>query len=120
MRAGDLRLQTDLTKDVLFKVLQRLFRDARSSIEEQGFNTLFLALGMLEFTVPGDREPWRAPLLLHPAQLLRRGARADFSLAAYEDDSKTNLNQHATKKKKKKKNHQLLMSTCSSSSATCI
>lgn len=89
-RAGDPRLQTDLPKDVLLQVLQRLFRDARSSIEDQGFNVLFLACGMLEYVLPGEREAWRAPLLLHPVALLRRGARADFSLEAFEDDVRVN------------------------------
>src|SRR5207237_332660 len=82
-RTGDTRLQTDLTKDVLQKVLVKLSREARSSIEEQGFNTLFLALGMLEWTIPPESDVWRAPLLLFPVSLVGRGARGDVALAAY-------------------------------------
>ncbi len=90
LRTGDTRLQTDLGRDVLDKVLKTLWRDSRASIEEQGFNTLFLAMGMLEFTVPPERDLWRAPLLLFPVQLIRRGARAEFALAAYEDEARIN------------------------------
>src|SRR5262245_47960183 len=89
-RTGDTRLQTDLGKDALQKVLVKLSREARSSLEEQGFNTLFLALGMLEFRVPDDPEAWRAPLLLVPVQLVGKGARGDLSLAAYDDDARVN------------------------------
>ena len=90
LRTGDLRLQTDLPKDALAKVLKRLYRDGRSSIEEQGFNTLFLTMGMLEFAVAGSAELWRAPLLLFPVQLVGRGARGDLTLAASDDETRIN------------------------------
>ena len=90
LRTGDLRLQTDLPKDALAKLLQRLYRDGRSSLEEQGFNSLFVALGMLEFRMPGDPELWRAPLLLFPVQLVGRGARGDLALTAFDDETRIN------------------------------
>ena len=52
-RSGDLRLQTTLEPDRLHKVLTRLYRESRASIEEQGFNTLHLGLGPAFLHDPG-------------------------------------------------------------------
>ncbi len=90
LRTGDQRLQTSLPAERLRKVLTRLYRESRASIEEQGFNTLHLAVGELTFTTPEDPAGFRAPLLLLPVELLRRGARADFRLKAYEDEPRVN------------------------------
>ena len=89
-RSGDGRLQTALNEDKLRKVLTRLYRESRASIEEQGFNTLYLALGMLSFTTPEDPAGFRAPLLLLPVEILRPGARAPFRLKAYDDEPQVN------------------------------
>ncbi|MDF1702988.1 MAG: DUF4011 domain-containing protein, partial [Planctomycetota bacterium] len=90
LRTGDQRLQTNLAEDKLRKVLTRLYRESRASIEEQGFNTLYLALGMLSFTTPEDPAGFRAPLLLLPVEILRPGARAPFRLRAYDDEPHVN------------------------------
>ena len=73
-RGGDLRLQTPLDRERLERVLVRLFREARARLEEQGFHTLHLAFGMLEYETTEDDRPHRAPLLLVPVELERRGA----------------------------------------------
>ena len=89
-RSGDQRLQTSLAEDKLRKVLTRLYRESHASIEEQGFNTLYLALGTLTFTTPEDPAGFRAPLLLLPVEILRPGARAPFRLRAYDDEPQVN------------------------------
>lgn len=84
-------LQTDLAADALDHALRRIDDLARMSIEEQGVNTLFLALGMLHYNESRDSEKWlRAPLVLLPVQLERRSARAGFSVAAGDDDALVN------------------------------
>jgi len=90
LRTGDQRLQTALEAERLRKVLTRLYRESHASIEEQGFNTLHLALGELSFTTPEDPKGFRAPLLLFPVELVRRGARADFRLKTYDDEPLVN------------------------------
>lgn len=90
LRTGDQRLQTALEAGRLRKVLTRLYRESRASIEEQGFNTLHLALGELRFTTPEDPKGFRAPLLLLPVEVLRRGARADFRLKGYDEEPHVN------------------------------
>ncbi len=90
LRTGDQRLQTSLEAKRLRKVLTRLYRESRASIEEQGFNTLHLALGELRWTTPEEPKGFRAPLLLLPVEIQRRGARADFRLKTYDDDPQVN------------------------------
>ena len=66
----DNKLQTALTLPQLNLRLRETFRQARLSIEEQGVNILYLALGILKWyesdTSTTER---RAPLILIPVQL---------------------------------------------------
>ncbi|MBC8072563.1 MAG: DUF4011 domain-containing protein, partial [Deltaproteobacteria bacterium] len=85
-------LQTAVSADDLAKSLRRIDDLARSSLEEQGVNTLFLALGMLHYTEP-DRpgESFAAPLVLLPVRLVRAAARSAFEIIAADDDVAVNL-----------------------------
>ncbi len=66
-------LQTDLPAEGLQKRLTKLYREARSFQEEQGFNVLYLAFGFLEWYESEHSElPAFAPLLLVPVELTRR------------------------------------------------
>lgn len=79
-------LQTSATPDQLDKSLRRLDEQAHSSLEEQGVNTLFLALGMLHYKESPQAETiLRAPLVLIPVALERRGAKAGYTLSATDD-----------------------------------
>jgi very-short-patch-repair endonuclease len=74
-------LGTRLQETELEKRLLATYYTAKSSIEEQGVNTLFIALGMLHWSEPGDKDEVRhAPLLLIPVELDRRGAGEGFRL----------------------------------------
>ena len=91
---SDLKLQTDLVADLLQARLLAIFHAARTSLEEQGVNTLFLVPGMLRWFEADDRErrrPLRAPLLLVPVELERSSARERFRLRASEEDPEVNL-----------------------------
>lgn len=80
-------LQTAATPEKLDQSLRRLEELARSTIEEQGVNTLFLALGMLQYQEAEYSEAiFKAPLILLPVELRRKSARAGFVLQAGEDD----------------------------------
>jgi very-short-patch-repair endonuclease len=97
-RHTDQWLQTAALPDGLDKSLRRLDEQARLSIEEQGVNTLFLALGMLHYTESADSEQiFKAPIVLLPVALTRKSARADYQLAATEEDPIVNpaLAEHA-------------------------
>jgi hypothetical protein len=90
-RHTDEWLQTASTPDALDRSLRRLDEQARLAIEEQGVNTLFLALGMLHYAESDDAaHALRAPLVLLPVELSRRSARAGYTVRATDDDPVVN------------------------------
>ncbi|QEM11017.1 DUF3320 domain-containing protein [Mucilaginibacter rubeus] len=77
----DTRLQTDEDEQKLQTRLLNTYYFARTSIEEQGVNLLYLALGMLHWCDAGDPETLRsAPLVLVPVSLERSSAQERFRL----------------------------------------
>lgn len=65
-----------------------LLRKAKNDLEEGGSNTLYLALGMLRWKEnPEDDRSYRAPLILIPAELIRRSARAPIKVRQLPDES---------------------------------
>jgi very-short-patch-repair endonuclease len=90
-RHVDDALQTALVPDRLDKALRRLDELARTSLEEQGVATLFLAMGMLHYKeAEQSTEPLKAPVLLMPVQLSRSSARAAYSIRVGDDDPMVN------------------------------
>jgi very-short-patch-repair endonuclease len=86
-RYSDEWLQTASRAEALDKSLRRLDEQARLSIEEQGVNTLFLALGMLHYTESADSEQvFRAPLVLLPVELTRKTARSGYQIRVSGED----------------------------------
>jgi len=75
----DTKLQTNETELKLQSKLLNTFYAARTSIEEQGVNILYVALGMLHWYESGtSEEERRAPLVLVPVTLERSSARERF------------------------------------------
>jgi len=95
-RYTDRKLQTILSSADLQKRLLRTFYDARTSQQEQGVNTLYLALGFLKWFEDdkSDKERY-APLLLIPVSLERKNARTRFLLRHDEGEIATNLSLQA-------------------------
>ncbi len=90
-RTEDLELQTLLLREPLEARLLATFYAARTTVEEQGVNTLFLAFGMLRWQdEPGDKF-YRAPLILLPVELERTDARQRFTLKFNGDDIGENI-----------------------------
>ena len=88
----DNKLQTALARASLNLRLRNTFRQARLSIEEQGVNILYLALGMLTwYESESSSTERRAPLILIPVQLARSGVRENFKLRWTGDDIEANL-----------------------------
>ena len=62
-----------LTEAELQSALTYIYRTARTSLEENGANSLFLALGMLRwFETAKSEQPRYAPILLLPVDIIRR------------------------------------------------
>ena len=84
-------LQTNSTPEKLDKSLRRIEEQARLSQEEQGVNTLYLALGIVRYSdSPDSREFYKAPLILIPAVLERRSARAGYTIKKSDDETIVN------------------------------
>jgi len=90
-RHADDVLQTASDLEHLDRALRRLDQLAQSSIEEQGVNTLFLAMGMLEYLESdSSSERFRAPIIFLPVKLERKSARAGFLIRCSDDDPMVN------------------------------
>lgn len=95
-RHVDHELQTALTSQRLQSRLLKTERDARTYIEEQGVNILFLALGSLRwYESDSSEQPRVAPLILVPVSLERSGANQRFRLTYTGEDLDSNLSLHA-------------------------
>jgi very-short-patch-repair endonuclease len=85
------RIRTPLDDAELKKRLVELDRAARSVEEESGVSTLHLALGFLLWYESDDSTlPRRAPLLLLPLRLERRGAREGFVISLSDEEPRVN------------------------------
>ena len=93
--AGELeqgRLYTPLPEAEHVARVTELYRAARNAIEENGANTLFAAVGLLEWREAehSDRV-LRAPLLLVPVQLKRKSVLEGFTLRRYDEEARVNI-----------------------------
>ena len=71
---GSHSIASYLTASELADALKYVYRTARTAIEENGANSLFLALGMLRwFEDDHSTQPRYAPLLLLPVDMVRKG-----------------------------------------------
>ncbi|GAB3827225.1 DUF3320 domain-containing protein [Hymenobacter jeollabukensis] len=88
----DNKLQTDEPADKLESRLLNTYYTARTSLEEQGVNILYLALGQLQwYEADSSAEPRRAPLVLVPVLLERSSAAERFRLRYTGADIGANL-----------------------------
>ncbi len=69
------RIYTYLNEEELKPSLTALYRNARTALEENGANSLFIAIGMLKwYETPVSELPRYAPILLLPVDIVRNGA----------------------------------------------
>ncbi|MGV8864548.1 MAG: DUF3320 domain-containing protein [Pseudomonas sp.] len=71
--------------------LTDLYRGARTTLQEGGSNTLYLALGFLSWERDDKAgQKYRAPLVLIPVTLERKSARSGFSVVLHDDEPRFN------------------------------
>lgn len=89
---GHGRLHTHLDEPEHARRLTELFRAARNALDENGTNTLYAAVGILEWreTDYSDRVH-RAPLLLVPVELKRKSVLEGFSLKRIDEETRLNF-----------------------------
>ena len=84
-KKGTMALQTEETERNLAARLLKTHHIARTFMEEQGVNTLFIALGMVEWYESESSEtPRKAPLILVPVEIDRNDVNAEFRIK-YDD-----------------------------------
>ena len=86
------RLRSYLTESELSTSLITLYRTSKLSIEENGANTLYLALGMLKwYETKASERPRFAPILLLPVELIRKSANKGYVIRSREEDTILNI-----------------------------
>ena len=95
-RHVDARLQTALSPERLQARLLALFHDARTMIEEQGVNILYLALGHLKWIEAEQADtPRYAPLILVPVEIQRKSVSEKFYILSLDESVQENLSLRA-------------------------
>ncbi|MDA0754105.1 MAG: DUF3320 domain-containing protein [Candidatus Marinimicrobia bacterium] len=88
----DSTLQTNLEKQNLFNNLRAIQYKAQDIIEEQGYNNLFLTLGMLEwYDVEHSDKKNRSPLILVPVKISKKSIKGSYQIERTDEDPIINL-----------------------------
>ena len=86
------RLRTYLTDSELQSTLKNLYRSSRMSLEENGANTLYLALGFLKwYETPKSELARYAPLLLLPVEIIRKSSQKGYIIRSREEETIMNI-----------------------------
>ncbi|MCQ2252704.1 MAG: DUF4011 domain-containing protein, partial [Bacteroidales bacterium] len=72
--------------------LKALYRDSRASLEENGANTLYLAIGLLRWYETDKVEnPRYAPILLLPIEIIKRNSTSGYIIRGRDEDVIANI-----------------------------
>jgi hypothetical protein len=86
------RLRSYFTENELNASLTNLYRSSKLSLEENGANTLYVALGMLKWYETNTSEkPRYAPLLLLPVEIIRKSAQKGYVIRSREEETLLNI-----------------------------
>lgn len=86
------RLRTHLEEGELQKALTHLYRSSRTAMEENGANTLYIALGLLEwYETASSERPRYAPILLLPVEMVRKSAGKGYIVRSREEEAMLNI-----------------------------
>lgn len=86
------RLRSYLSESDLTKALTHLYRASRTSIEENGTNTLYLAVGLLKwYETTASERPRYAPVLLLPVEIIRKSAAKGYVIRLREEETMMNI-----------------------------
>ena len=85
------RLTSYLSETELAHALKNIYRSSRNALEENGANTLFVALGMLKW-YENDRsqQPRFAPLILMPVDIIRKSY-SNYLIRTRDEDTIINI-----------------------------
>jgi very-short-patch-repair endonuclease len=86
------RLHADVSEAEISRRLLEIYRAAKLSIEENGANTLYLALGFLSWYETSTSPKQRlAPIIMIPLEIERRSVQEGFSIKQGDDEPMVNV-----------------------------
>ena len=86
------RLRAALVEAELTRAMTSLYRSARTALEENGANTLYLALGVLRwYESPQSERARYAPLVLLPIEIIRKSAKIGYVIRLRDEDTQINV-----------------------------
>ena len=86
------RLRTYLPQAELDMAITNLYRSSRLALEENGANTLYIALGFLKwFETAASERPLYAPILLMPVEIVRKSALKGYVIRSREEETMLNI-----------------------------
>lgn len=86
------RLHSFYSDSENYAALKALYRDSRQSMEENGANTLYLAIGILRWYETDKAEtPRYAPILLLPIEIVRRNSAGGYIIRGRDEDVIANI-----------------------------
>ncbi len=86
------RLRTVFTENELAQIIKDLYRTSKTALEENGANTLYLALGLLRwYENARSTKPRYAPVVLIPVEIIRKSAGKGFVIRLRDDEPQMNI-----------------------------
>ncbi len=86
------RIRTCLSDTDLDKVLKKIHRQAKVSLEENGANTLYLALGFLRwYETKKSEKPRIAPIVLIPVDIVRKIQDKSYTIRIRDEEPQINV-----------------------------
>ena len=86
------RLHAAYTEKELNRCLTKMYRSAKSSMEENGASTLYLALGLLRWFESKKDAPVRyAPIVLVPIEIIRKSANQGYTMCMKDEEAQINI-----------------------------
>lgn len=86
------RLRAAFTEGELTRAIKELYRASRAALEENGANTLYLALGLLRwYETSRSTKPRYAPVVLVPIEMVRKSAAQGYVIRLRDDEPQMNI-----------------------------
>ena len=86
------RLRSALNENDLAKTVKELYRTSKTSLEENGANTLYMAFGLLKWYENEKSIKARyAPLVLIPIEMVRKSAAGGYCIRLRDDEPQMNI-----------------------------
>ncbi len=86
------KIMAPITQRDLDERIKKLYRGYKNSLEENGANTLYVAMGLLKWYEGDDDSPAHyAPLLLVPIQIVRNSLALGYKIRIREEDTMFNI-----------------------------